>query len=153
SPDGRKLFVYGAIRVEAVPGQVIRGIPGLHVLDAATGKRLQTWEGAGYPVGMAAGGKELLTFRRGAEITAHDVQNGKPLRTFQIAGYVPSVAISPDGKMVAAIGIAEEKHRQTCEIRLWETGTAKEIRRFNVDAKQHGVQSARLVFSGDGKTL
>src|SRR5262249_1863409 len=66
---------------------------------------------------------------------------------------VPSVALSPDGKMVVAIGITEEKHGQTCEIRLWETGTAKEIRRFNVDARQQGMRSARLVFSGNGKTL
>src|SRR5439155_16959546 len=114
-PDGKRLFVYGAIRMDAVPGQVIRGIPGVHVLDAATGQKLNTWEGAGYPIGMIAGGKELITFRQGAEITARDAESGKPLRTFPMAGHVPSVALGPNGTTVAAIGIAGEKDTQTCE--------------------------------------
>src|SRR5207245_9125853 len=52
SPDGKRLYVYGAVRMTTDALRNIRGVPGLHILDAATGKHLQTWDGAGYPVGL-----------------------------------------------------------------------------------------------------
>jgi RNA polymerase sigma factor (sigma-70 family) len=152
SPDGKRLYVYGAIRMQSVPGQVGRGLPGLHVLDAATGKKLQTWDGAGCPVGTTAEGKELIAFRRGAEITAHDVQTGKPVRTYPLAGYIASVALSVDGKVIAAAGIAGEGEKKTCEIKIWESTTGRELRRSTADVATVGY-GARLLFSADGKTL
>ncbi len=152
SPDGKHLYVFGAIRIGSPLNRNVRGVPGVHVLDAATGKTLHTWEGAGYPIGTIAGGKELITFRREAEITALDVQTGKPVRTFPLAGYIPSATLSADGKTVAAVGIAGEAGKKTCEVKLWEAATAREIRRFAADLTtvRHG---ARLVFAADGRTL
>jgi WD40 repeat protein len=152
SPDGKRLYVYGAIRIGSAFNRDMRGVPGVHVLDAITGKRLQTWEGAGYPVGTLAGGKELITFRREAEITALDSQTGKPVRTFPLAGYIASVALSMDGKTVAAVSIAGETGKKNCEVRLWESATAREIRRFSADIATVGP-GARLVFAADGRTL
>jgi WD40 repeat protein len=134
------------------PDRHIRGVPGLHVLDAATGKTLQTWDDAGHPAGFTAGGKESITFRRGAEITAHDPETGKPARTFKLDGYIASVALSEDGKTVAAVGIAGEGDKQSCEIGLWETATGKEIRALTADPKTVG-HNGRLVFAADGKVL
>jgi RNA polymerase sigma factor (sigma-70 family) len=154
-PDGQRLYVYGAIRMGITPDRHIRDEQhGVHVLDAATGKRLQTWEGAGCPAGVTAGGKELITFRDGAEITAHDVQTGKPVRIFPLAGFVPSVALSPDGQTVAAVGVKGERDRVTaCEVKLWEAATGREIRRLTADAKAVRSSRARLAFAADGQTL
>jgi RNA polymerase sigma factor (sigma-70 family) len=151
SPDGKRLFVYGAIRMRAALGGRGRGVPGIHVLDSATGRKFQTWEEAGHPVGMTAGGKELITFRRGAAITAHDAKTGKPERSFPLAGYVPSVALSADGKTVAAVAIAEESGKRTYQIKVWEAGSGRELRRMTVGGQ--ASYSARLAFSDDGKAL
>jgi RNA polymerase sigma factor (sigma-70 family) len=152
SPDGKRLYVYGAIRTESLFNREARGVPGLHVLDAATGKNQHTWEGVGYPVGTTASGKELIAFRKGAAITAHDAQTGMRVRTFPLAGYIASVALSTDGKTVAAVSIAGEADKRTCEIKLWESATGREIRRLTADSKTVGY-GARLVFAADGKTL
>src|SRR5262249_38286825 len=115
SPDGKRLYVYGAVRMDAVPGRTIRGIPRLFVLDAASGKHLQAWDGAGYPVGLVGGGKELITFRHGAPVTAHDVATGKPVRTFPLDGFVSAVVVSPDGRTVAAVSTVRPKDKPiTC---------------------------------------
>ena len=111
SPDGKRLYVYGAIRIGSIFNKNVRGVPGLHVLDAATGKKLHTWEGAGYPAGTTAHGKEVITFREGSEITAHDAQTGKPVRTFPLSGFVSSVVLSPDGKTIAAVGVTGHPDR------------------------------------------
>jgi WD40 repeat protein len=129
-------------------------VPGVHVLDAATGQKLQTWDGAGNPAGFTAGGKELVTFRKGAAITAHDPETGKAVRTFKLDGFVSSVALSADGKTVAAVGMAGHPDKTTtCEVKLWEAATGREIRRLTVDAKAVRNGSGRLVFAADGKTL
>jgi RNA polymerase sigma factor (sigma-70 family) len=152
SPDGKRVYVFGAIHMRAVPGQIVRGLPGLHVLDSATGKKLQTWEDAGYPAGTITGGKELITFRREAEVAALDAQTGKPVRKFPLAGYIASVALSADGRTVAAVSIAGEKDKRTCTIKLWESATGREVRLLTADPTTVGY-GARLLFSADGKTL
>jgi WD40 repeat protein len=152
SPDGKQVYVFGAIHMRAVPGQIVRGLPGLHVLDSATGKKLQTWEDAGYPAGTTAGGKELITFRREAEVAALDAQTGKPVRKFPLAGYIASVALSADGQTVAAVSISGEKDKRTCTIKLWESATGREVRQLTADPTTVGY-GARLLFSADGRTL
>jgi RNA polymerase sigma factor (sigma-70 family) len=149
SPDGKRLYVFGSIRMTSDPVRCVRG---LHVLDTTTGRKLQTWEGAGNPAGTIANGKELITFRDGAPITAHDVSSGKPVRTFPLAGFVPSVAVSADGKTIGAVAIAGESGKRTCEIKLWDAASGREIRRLSADAQAVGFR-ARLVLPPDGKTL
>jgi RNA polymerase sigma factor (sigma-70 family) len=159
SPDGKRLYLYGAVRMQLTLDGHGRPVPGVHVLDAATGRKLQTWEGAGQPVGMTAGGQELVTFRRGAAITAHDPETGKPVRTFPLAGFIPDVALSVDGRTVAAVALTGEAGRRTWTLRLWEAGTGREIRTLTINprpqADPRSVEdaSARLVFAADGKTL
>jgi RNA polymerase sigma factor (sigma-70 family) len=154
SPDGKRLYVSGAVRMTVAPDRHIRGEPGLHVLDAATGKLLQTWDGAGNVAGFTAGSKEVITFRRQAAITAHDAETGKPVRTFELAGSVLSVAVSPDGKTVAAAGAAGRADGPTtCEVKLWDAATGREVRRLAPDAKAARSALGRLAFAADGKTL
>ncbi|HZY88469.1 MAG TPA: sigma factor-like helix-turn-helix DNA-binding protein, partial [Gemmataceae bacterium] len=154
SPDGKRLYVYGAVQMTTDADRHIRGVHGLHVLDAATGEKLQTWLGAGMPAGTTAGGKELVTFRRGAPVTAYDVATGKVVRTFKLDGFISSVALSADGKTVAAVGLAGHPDKTTaCEVKLWEAGTGRETRRLTAEAKGARNWSARLVFAAGGKTL
>jgi WD40 repeat protein len=54
----------------------------------------------------------------------------------------PSVAVTPDGKTLAAV-------TQTDTVQLWEVATGKEIRKLKVPA----YSAMTLLFSGDGKTL
>jgi RNA polymerase sigma factor (sigma-70 family) len=153
SPDGKRLYVYGAVRIGSLFDKNVRGVAGLHVLDASTGKLLQTWEGAGCPVGTPADGKEVITFRTGSAIAAFDAETGKLTRTFSLAGYVPSVVLSPNRKTVAAVGVAGEPGKRSCEVKLWEAATGQEVRRLRADAETVRISSARLVFAADGKTL
>jgi WD40 repeat protein len=151
SADGKRLYVHGAIRMRTEVGGRIRGVPGIHVLDSATGKKLQTWEEAGHPVGMTAGGKELITFRKGAAIMAHDASTGKIVRRFPLAGHIPSVVLSADSKTIAAVAIADESGKRTCVIKLWDVGSGRELQRLTVSG-QVGY-GGRLVFSADGRSL
>ncbi|HEV3258893.1 MAG TPA: sigma-70 family RNA polymerase sigma factor [Gemmataceae bacterium] len=154
SADGKRLYVYGAVHMRVTPKRYFGGVAGVHVLDAATGKQLETWAGAGPAAVTIAGGKELVTFGEGTGITARDAETGKPVRTFPLAGFVSSVALSPDRKTVAAVGMAGHPDRPTsCEIALWEAATGREIRRLIADAEMVKSASARLVFAADGKTL
>jgi RNA polymerase sigma factor (sigma-70 family) len=153
SPDGKRLYVSGAVRMTVAPDRHIHGEPGLHVLDAATGKLLQTWDGAGYPAAFAADGKEVITFRKGAAITAYDAETGKPVRTFPLDGWVSGVVLGPDGKALAAVAVTGLDSPTGCEIKLWEAATAREIRRLTADAKIMRSAPARLAFAADGKTL
>jgi WD40 repeat protein len=167
SPDGKRVLVYGAIRMTTTPDRTVVGIPGVHVLDAVIGKKLQTWEGAGHPVGIIAGGKEVITWwrethhlkevialRRRAVIAARDLETGKEVRTFPVKGTVPDVAVSPDGKTIAAVVTPEEKDdAMACEIVLWEAATGREIRRLTAGPKTVRFFTARVVFAADGKTL
>jgi RNA polymerase sigma factor (sigma-70 family) len=152
SPDAKRLYVFGAVRMSVNADRVIRGVAGLHVLDAATGRRLHTWDGAGHAAGVAAGG-ELITFRKGAAITAHDAKTGKSVRTFPLPGFVPSVVLSPDGRTLAAVGIDGKPGQTSCTVKLWEVATGREIHSLTAGGKTVGYSSARLVFSADGKTL
>jgi WD40 repeat protein len=127
---------------------------GLHVVDASNGKVLQTWEGAGYPIGFAGQGKELITVRKDALITAHDVETGKIVRTFELDGFISCIALSADGKTVAGIGIkAKADKSTTCELKVWQTETGKQIHNLAVDGKEVSNFSGHLAFSDDGKTL
>jgi RNA polymerase sigma factor (sigma-70 family) len=153
SPDGKQLYVYGAVRMGTGPDRTIRGEHGVHVLDAANGKVLHSWDNVGCPAGFLTGAKEVITFRRGAEIAAYDTESGKRLRTYPLAGYIASVALSPDGKTVAAVSVAEESGRPSvCAIKLWEAATGRAVQGFAADVKTVGY-SGRLVFAPDGKAL
>jgi WD40 repeat protein len=154
SPDGKRVFVYGAIRMRTKPNRSVVGVPGVHVLDAVTGKKLQTWEEAGYPIGTIADGKEVVTYHEEAALTARDVETGKPVRSYPLAGFVSSAVLSPDGKTLAAVGVSGHPDKPTgCEIKLWEAATGREVRRLTADVKAVTSAHAPIVFAADGKTL
>ena len=129
----------------------IRGMPGIHVFDAATGRWLATWLGAGCPVGPVAGGKELLTFQKNS-IVLYNEQTGLPSRAFPVAGYVPCVVLDPDRKIIAALDVVVGDGPKKCDVIFWDAASGREIRRLVADPKVAGHWS-RLAFSGDGKVI
>ena len=151
SPDGQRLHVYGAIQIGSLVDRRIRGMPGIHVFDAATGRWLATWLGAGCPVGSIAGGKELLTFQKNS-IVLYNEQSGLPSRTFPVAGYVPCVILDPDRKIIAALDVVAGDGQKKCDVIFWDAATGREIRRLVADPKVAGHWS-RIAFSNDSKVL
>jgi RNA polymerase sigma factor (sigma-70 family) len=90
---------------------------------------------------LAASGKDLETRRR-AEQLIQLIESRWELRRF--LGHtdaVPSVAISPDGRLVLSAGRSESSPR------LWDVATGKEVRRF----VGHGYWVWAVDFSPDGK--
>jgi RNA polymerase sigma factor (sigma-70 family) len=152
SLDGKRLYVSGAIGMKAMARRV-RGAKGVHVLDTRTGRPLQTWAGAGHPVGMTADGKALITFQEEAALTARDVDSGKPLRTFPVGEFVSGVALSPDGKTLAAVGPVKKADPQSYEINLWEANTGRKVGQLQPGPQAVRYWRAPLVFSADGRTL
>ena len=155
SPDGLRLYTCGALRVEKITDTSGRAVPGLHVLDTVTGNVLESWEGAGYPVGTTAEGKELITFREAAGIVAYDVKTGKSIRTLALAGTVLNVALSSDRRTLAAVGISKNAEKRTYEIKVWEAATGREIRLLNVDAgpSSRSWPHNKAAIASNGKTL
>jgi WD40 repeat protein len=94
---------------------------------------------------MTADGKVLVSASK--EIKLWDLATGKELRTIQPPAQIWSVAITPDGKLVAAADFDGK-------LRLWDAATGKE----QAVLKGHpGVFSpwyiSSLTFTCDGKTL
>jgi len=149
--DGKRLYVWGAVRMRADVQRSMRGVPGVHVLDAETGTVVESWDRAGHFAGVTAE-KELITFGRDAEVAAVDPKTGKAVRKFPLAGYIPSVAVSPDGKFVSAVAVEEQVGKRTSAVRVWECATGREIFRADTTPMRVGTK-ARLAFAADGAVL
>jgi WD40 repeat protein/predicted Ser/Thr protein kinase len=141
SPDGRKIIV-------ASQDCTAR------VLDADTGKELCKFDGhVTAPFIRADGsharvmeavftpdGKRAVTGADDGTIYLWDVKMGEKLRSFEGSKYVHTVAVSPDGRYVAA-GCWQEKQ----PLKLWDMATGKLVREF---IGQGHV--SRVRFSHDG---
>jgi WD40 repeat protein len=146
SPDGKVLAV-----TDADTGDQGR----LRFWDVAARKELRTADrGSGYvaaafsPLGAGPSGKLGKTLAaipnppRTQELQLWEVDTGKrgpfPDRH---SGIVYAVAFTPDGKALASAGYDRT-------VRVWETATGKELRRFETKGP-----ALRVVFSPDGRAL
>jgi WD40 repeat protein len=117
-----RLFVVSCISLSVTPPALAEPVPGKAESDSKAKKPARTnCYGDPLPEGAMA---RLGTVR------------------FRHAGIVKVVAFSPDGKILAS---GSNDHT----VRLWETATGKELRRFV--GHEHDVIS--LSFSPDGRTL
>jgi RNA polymerase sigma factor (sigma-70 family) len=135
----------------------------IRLWDAATGKQLRIFAGHGdftldaakggitlsgvYRLAFAPDGKTLVS--RGVDQTVRvwDVATGKELRRIDgLAGAARSLALSPDGKTLAAA--TGDYPKGPSDVRLYEVATGEELRRF----RQEGVTEA-VAFSPDGRRL
>jgi RNA polymerase sigma factor (sigma-70 family) len=138
SPDGKSIIG-------------VRGGKYIHVWDAATGKQLQMREllpvESGRDSWLSRDGRWLAT-TDGGELHLWDARTARRLHKLSIptTRYVMPVAISLDGKRVAAVGQGQGRHL----VRAWDLATAKQVFAWEV---RNDVSSGILAFTPDGKRL
>jgi WD40 repeat protein len=174
SPDGKRLATAGSIA--AVGGG--HGLPGgiVVVWDAESGKIVHqsgklstaaasvTWskDGKRLVAGTSGAGGEL---QEAGEVWVWDGETGKVLNTFPVKpkteygewASATDVAISPDGKRVAAPVTAGSRGAPSgiiiedtgASIRVWDLTTSKDT----LPVKGLKVSVGRVVFSPDGKQM
>jgi WD40 repeat protein len=120
----------------------------------ATAKILRMFEGQADTVSavlFSADGKSLVLGSHDGTLRIWDLGTGKEQgRISNGKGWVQYIALSPDGRTLAAWG-----HHTSREIRLWHAGTGEKLRTVEVSSEQSGVipSLSTLCFSPDGKTL
>jgi WD40 repeat protein len=147
SPDGETLLVAGS------PDELI-------LWRADTGRKVRefgtSWDERRMFVGafFLPGGRMVLSLERNTdrsrntEVRTWDVESGNLRRSFgigEIGGRPDSLALSPDGSMLAITGSDRDSF-----IHLWDVTTGKRVGRFTGHL---GGAATAMAFSPDGKTL
>lgn len=114
--------------------------------DVASGlevRQLQVYTRYVHSVAFTPNGR-LLAFGRGRTVQLWDVVSGKQVQQLEICMYlsVLSVAISPDGKLLA-LGCEDET------VRLWDVASGRELRQL----QGHKSWVNTVAFTSDGKLL
>jgi RNA polymerase sigma factor (sigma-70 family) len=129
-------------------GKELRGLKGHGGTRRVIGKRGESIpENGVYGLVFTSDGKTLAS--RGVDQTVRlwDVTTGTERRRLeQLPGWPQGLALSPDGKALAAA--VSDFPKRPSEVRLWETNTGKEIRRF----RRAGIMTS-VAFSPDGKLV
>ena len=140
SPDGRSLVTkyYSTLFVhDTATGKKLREIS----LPYADPKILTNW------LVFTPDGKAIAAATKENVIHLVDFETGKLIRNFQHKEAVYAVAISPNGKLMAAGGADREGDKYF--VRLWEVDTGRG--RGEILNSQGNILS--LAFSPDGKTI
>jgi WD40 repeat protein len=135
SPDG------GAFAVPEDDGKSIA------VLDPLTGRERARAEGSDYPahIAFSADGATMACSSRDGVIRVWETDTGKPRARFRASTpEIDWVALSPDGKVVAAVS-----HWDDAAVHLWDVATARELHPFP------GPRGGPLTvaFVGDGREV
>jgi WD40 repeat protein len=152
--EGGKTALCHALAVTPDGQRIVVGCDGkaIHVFDTkAVGKRVQNLTGHKAEVrgaAIAADGETLITGSYDETIRVWNITTGKEIRRFSnVAGKVACLALSPDGKTVAAALFAAAGSPAT--VRLWDLEKGSELRSLTGHTKEVGM----VAFSPDGKTL
>jgi WD40 repeat protein len=153
SPDGKRLAAAGTEPAEGK--ESVSGV--VKVWDAQTGKELFTLRGHTRPVtsvSFSADGKRLASAARGAEVKVWDAEMGKELTTIQGWMTGGSVALSLDGKRLAADGSSRSKGDNFSGVRVWDVETGNALRSLRPPTRPGATpRVAGVAFSPDGQRL
>jgi WD40 repeat protein len=142
SADGKRVVIHSSTGGH---------LGGPAVFDVETGKELQrhrvsSVEAWVYHSAPTPDGRQSAYGRKNA-VHLLDLETGKEVRRFDGAGrHVYRVAVSPDGKLIAAA--MAEADRDEARVECWEVATGKRVR---VVTGHKGVND--LAFTPDGKHL
>ncbi|MBM2614345.1 hypothetical protein JIG36_02085 [Actinoplanes sp. LDG1-06] len=130
-------------------------------ITAGRDGRVYLWDGAratpltghgGEVTGLALAGRLLASSGNDGTVRLWDLTTRKPVRTLQAGGPLTAVAISPDGRTVAAGGPGRR-------LRLWEAGTGRQLAALSRDpadgmcGRVTDYTITSLSFHPDGRTL
>ncbi len=138
----------------------------IEVWDTSTGRLLHTLTGHKdivWSVAFSSDGKTLVSGGDDKNIRFWDVASGKELRRVAHNKEVGTVALSPDGKLLASIDLTKQVFEgggtwfPDGRIHLWDVATGTELRKLVLPLKEiapkipAGFNS--VAFAPDGKTL
>jgi WD40 repeat protein len=130
--------------------------PAVLVWEATTGRTVAALDGACHPVVFTPDSRGLVTATPGTDVKIWDVTAGRVRATLPgHASRVGAVAVSPDGRLVAAglhRGETNEPARLApTAVKLWDRRTGAEVAAIDVtEQPQNGMY---LDFSPDGRLL
>ncbi len=154
APDGRTLVSAGEDNLfrfwDLAAGRQTREFP---IEGHNRGAKLPE-AGRATPIDGAAISADFKTAvtgaRRGDQLLAWELRAGRAQRTFPVNSYVEgALALSPDGRLLAAAMTPTGEGLPIAPIRVWEIATKREL--IRLEPGVHFVRS--LAFSADGNTL
>jgi WD40 repeat protein len=139
TPDGKTLIV----------GQQLHSK--FTLWDVASGKKRHELYGDAGGAALSRDGSILVTGGPPGGISLWDVKTGKLLRQFgqKEKTRCNGMAISPDGRIVAAMQMGMRNRPDEPVVTLWDVAAGTELKRFRIKSDWAG----NIVFSRDGKTL
>lgn len=134
SRDGR-LFVLGGGNPDARPGKIF----------SALERSLRAGNRSAFPT-------DLL---EATIIELCQSETGKIIRRFKgLNAFIEGVALSPDGRLVAATGTSLDLEETSHETSIWEADSGKQLARFAIPARPQMFDfGPALLFSPDGSWL
>jgi RNA polymerase sigma factor (sigma-70 family) len=149
SPDGRRLAA-GSRR-----GVVYLGDPD----DPAGLRRLGTHRNQAV-VAFTPDGRSLVSTASNSQITVWDVATGRAIRSRTIEGLLHphSLAVSPDGRLLAVGGRLPSLHKIKGFVGLWDLATLQELRHWDGEQEPRNwagefTYVRALAFTPDGRWL
>jgi WD40 repeat protein len=130
---------------------VSSGDGSLRLWDLVTARERKRWPMAGGAVVLSPDGRRLLAVKGvGTRLSVVEIASGRPAGTWQAGLVVRRLAMSPDGRWLAAVGYdALPSKGDRHMLRLWDRATAKKL------ATLEGAESYlfAVTFAGDGRTV